>query len=160
VPPVRPIVLAYDRSDSAKAAIAAAGRLFPGHAAVVVHVWQPVVEVGLPEPLVPRVEERLPQAHELDDIAREWSEECVEDGARRAREAGLGEVHTRSVRARRAAEGILATADEHDAEAIVVGDRGLSAVSSVLLGSVSDAVVRHARRPVVVIPSRRDPGGG
>jgi hypothetical protein len=40
-----------------------------------------------------------------------------------------------------------------DAEAIVLGRRGLTGVKSLLLGSVSHAVLQHADRPVVVVPS-------
>ena len=43
-------------------------------------------------------------------------------------------------------------ADELDAELIVVGARGHSTVESLMLGSVSNAVVHHARRPTLVIP--------
>jgi nucleotide-binding universal stress UspA family protein len=47
---------------------------------------------------------------------------------------------------------ICDTADELDAAPIVLGARGLSRVESVLLGSVSEAVLVHAKRPVLVIP--------
>jgi nucleotide-binding universal stress UspA family protein len=47
---------------------------------------------------------------------------------------------------------ILDVADEVDAETVVVGARGLSTVASALLGSVSNAVVHHSGRPVLVIP--------
>jgi nucleotide-binding universal stress UspA family protein len=46
-------------------------------------------------------------------------------------------------------------ADELDAAAIVLGSHGRSGIRRALLGSVSDHVVRHAGRPVVVV-SRPD----
>ena len=43
-------------------------------------------------------------------------------------------------------------ADALGAEPIVMGARGLGGVESALLGSVSSAVVFHAKRPVLVVP--------
>lgn len=48
-------------------------------------------------------------------------------------------------------EEILGYADSHDVDVIVVGSRGQGAVAATLLGSVSRAVLREARRPVVVV---------
>jgi nucleotide-binding universal stress UspA family protein len=48
-------------------------------------------------------------------------------------------------------EEILGYADTHDVDVIVVGSRGQGAVAATLLGSVSRAVLREARRPVVVV---------
>ena len=46
---------------------------------------------------------------------------------------------------------ILDIADRHGAAMIVMGSRGLTGVRSMLLGSVSNAVVHHADRPTLVI---------
>ncbi len=48
--------------------------------------------------------------------------------------------------------GMSATVAE-DTAAIVLGSPGLSGLRSLMLGSVSDKVVQHARRPVLVVPS-------
>lgn len=45
---------------------------------------------------------------------------------------------------------IVAFADSIDADMIVVGSRGHSAVASAFLGSVSQGVLHEARRPVLV----------
>ena len=42
-------------------------------------------------------------------------------------------------------------ADEHEADLLVVGSRGESLVEEVLLGSVANEVIHHARRPVLVV---------
>ncbi len=47
-------------------------------------------------------------------------------------------------------------ANARDAELIVVGRRGLGAVRSLVLGSVSGYVVAHATCPVLVVPAHRD----
>ncbi|HSL68936.1 MAG TPA: universal stress protein [Longimicrobiales bacterium] len=47
---------------------------------------------------------------------------------------------------------ILGQAEAAPADLIVIGTRGLRAVGGALLGSVSSAVVRHATRPVLLVP--------
>ncbi len=46
---------------------------------------------------------------------------------------------------------ILRTAEALDVGLIVIGSRGLGAVSRALMGSVSDSVVKHAHCPVFVV---------
>lgn len=46
---------------------------------------------------------------------------------------------------------ILRLAETLDAGLIVIGSRGLGAIGRTLMGSVSDAVVRHAHCPVFVV---------
>jgi nucleotide-binding universal stress UspA family protein len=48
---------------------------------------------------------------------------------------------------------LASLAEERDAAAIVVGRRGMSRLEAVVLGSVSDAAVREAHRPVLVVPA-------
>jgi nucleotide-binding universal stress UspA family protein len=55
---------------------------------------------------------------------------------------------------------ILEVADEVEAELIVIGTRGATAVQSALLGSISNAVVQQSRRPVLVVPSPDSVGSG
>jgi nucleotide-binding universal stress UspA family protein len=49
------------------------------------------------------------------------------------------------------AEQIIFHADQHQADLIVVGDRGRSKFARLLLGSVSKQVVQYAARPVLVV---------
>jgi len=49
-----------------------------------------------------------------------------------------------------AEEIIRCTEDDHDL-LVVLGRRGLSRIQSLLLGSVSEKVVRHAHSPIIVI---------
>jgi nucleotide-binding universal stress UspA family protein len=53
------------------------------------------------------------------------------------------------------ADVILARAEELDADMIVVGSHGFGAVLRVLLGSVSAEILKKARCPVVVVPTRK-----
>lgn len=52
----------------------------------------------------------------------------------------------------RPAEVIVEYAAEHDFDAIVMGSRGRTGVSRVLLGSVAGTVVQNATVPVTVVP--------
>ncbi len=46
---------------------------------------------------------------------------------------------------------IIHVSDEVDADVIVVGSHGHGFLSRVLIGSVSEYVVRHTSRPVLVV---------
>ncbi|NIU81876.1 MAG: universal stress protein, partial [Candidatus Thorarchaeota archaeon] len=46
---------------------------------------------------------------------------------------------------------ILEVEKEEDISAIVLGSHGKSNISEMLLGSVSEHVIRHCKKPVVVI---------
>lgn len=58
-------------------------------------------------------------------------------------------------------ESIVAAAEAEGAEMIVVGSHGRAAVGRMLMGSVSEYVVRHAKCPVLVVrpPATADPLG-
>ena len=92
--------------------------------------------------------------HELGEADRSSLDEAYEI----AEERGI-EARTKLL-AGDAAKQIVAYADEVDADLIVVGSRGLGRVSGVLLGSVSRAVLRDAKRPVLIVREVHMSGGG
>jgi nucleotide-binding universal stress UspA family protein len=92
---------------------------------------------------------------EMDKIGADLSEKLAAEGCDRARAAGLDAEPLSMRRAGRAWAAILAAAREHDASAIVLGRRGASAAELKILGSVANAVVHHADRPVLVVPTDR-----
>ena len=49
---------------------------------------------------------------------------------------------------------IVHTAEEHHADAIVCGTRGLGGIQGTLLGSVAREMLHHARVPVIVVPAK------
>ena len=55
------------------------------------------------------------------------------------------------------AEQIVELARARNAPLIVVGSRGLGAVTGALLGSVSSAIIHRADRPVLVVPRPSEP---
>ena len=147
------ILLAYDGSDGAKAAVEAAGRLFPGRGADVVSVWQsvaaaaPVGNIAVPT-------EVIGTAYlELDREAEARAERLAEEGAAAACDGGL-RASARAVHCHGNTWATLVRlANGNRPAAIVLGSRGRSGIKSVLLGSVSTGVTHHSEVPVVVVPS-------
>jgi nucleotide-binding universal stress UspA family protein len=84
--------------------------------------------------------------HELEQQARKKLDEEVE----RVRSAG-GKVAEAHLRVGAAATEIVALAEDIGAGLIMIGSRGLGGIRRALMGSVSDAVVRHAHCPVMVV---------
>jgi nucleotide-binding universal stress UspA family protein len=54
-------------------------------------------------------------------------------------------------------ETLVALADSKNADLIVLGSRGRSAVASAVLGSISLGVLRHASRPVLIVKGAKAP---
>jgi len=88
--------------------------------------------------------------HELDAHDREALDAAVEIAEMRGLEA-KAELLTGN-----AADAIVAYADSVDADLIVVGSRGHGAIAGALLGSVSQSVLREARRPVLIVRAAAD----
>jgi len=92
-------------------------------------------------------------------------EEIVEESRQKLRQltwrvkAAGGTVAGSHLGLRGVVEEIVALADEIGADLVVVGSRGRGRMRRALAGSVSGAVVRRARCPVMVVPSRRAAGG-
>jgi nucleotide-binding universal stress UspA family protein len=151
-----PILLCFDGSEDAAAAIAHAGRVLSHRDAIVLSVWEPISVWAPYDPatvLSAPLERLAASGLELDSIAAELAGETAERGARLAREAGF-RTETK-VAGGRVWRTVCDVAEELGAEAIVMGSRGLGRVGGVLLGSVSSAVVVHAGRPVLIVPHPR-----
>jgi len=52
-------------------------------------------------------------------------------------------------------EALCRVADEEQADMIVIGSRGLSAIKRAMIGSVSEYVVRNSGRPCVVVHQKQ-----
>ena len=149
------ILICYDGSADAKAAVQEAARLFPQQPATVLTVWEPYIEVvtrtGIGFGLVPS----FPDTTEVDEAIKKAAEETAAEGAKLAGEHGLTADSRASWQRGTTARTLLAEADELGADAIVMGSRGLGGLKSLLLGSVSHELVQRADRTVVVVPSSK-----
>ena len=148
------VLFAYDGSESAAAAIAAAVPIVePSNAdTVVLSVWEPLTvqalraaKFGAP-PAVPL------DVADVDERSEQQALELAERGAQLAREHGYDTRAISVADEEDIADAIIATADKVGADLIVLGARGLTGVRA-FLGSVSNHVLQHANRPVLVIPS-------
>lgn len=148
------ILIAYDGSDGAKAAVEAAGRLFPGWRADLVCVWQSVAAVGPAGSIGVPTEVIGKACVVLERHAADQAESVADEGATAARAAGL-QPTARAIQGAGSTWAALVrlAADEQPA-AVVLGSRGRSGIQSVLLGSVSSGVTHHSKLPVVVVPPR------
>lgn len=149
------ILLCYDGSADAQAAVELTLKLFAGQPVAVLAVWEPYTEIIAHEGWGFGFGYAPPpgDVEHIDESVRKHATGAVEDAVRRLGEKGLtAEAHVEPMRGSIAAT-ILAVAAEVGADAIVLGTRGRSGIRSLLLGSVSHAVLQHADRPVLVVPS-------
>lgn len=146
------ILIAYDGSDDAKAAIERAAELGSGQPAVVMTVWEPYVHLITRYPATSALMD-AEDSEEIDDASGKDAKATAEEGAGLARAHGLDASGYPVARQDSMVDTLLDEADRVDAGAIVVGSRGLGGFGSLLLGSVSHALLQHADRPVLIVPS-------
>lgn len=142
----RSVLIGFDGSPEAEAAIRAAGTLLAPRRAVVAHVSDAVpallVHAGPMTGAVGQLEEEEARA-----AAR-----TAERGAELAERAGFEASAVMATGKPKAWPKLLELADQHGAEAVVVGSRGVGRVESALFGSVSAGLLHHSRLPLLIVP--------
>ncbi len=88
-------------------------------------------------------------AEELLRGAREAAQAIVDRAASELEPAGI--LVKAMIAQGTAAEEILRLADEEGCDMIVVGSRGAGEVAGMLIGSVSQRVATHAKKPVLIV---------
>jgi nucleotide-binding universal stress UspA family protein len=136
------ILLACDGSKDAELAAKATMDLSKktGAELHVVHAWRPLPHYAFPS-LVP-----------------ERYQPPYQEGARKILEAQVGRIEQAGITVSKAhlatgrpADAILDHAERIGVGLIVVGSRGLGPVKRLLVGSVSESIVHHAKCPVLVV---------
>jgi nucleotide-binding universal stress UspA family protein len=105
-------------------------------------------------PITPPYPDVLDWREDLERVERE-ARELLDEQVKKVEDAGgtVAGVHVRGERP--PAEEIVALAEELGVSLIVVGRRDRGRIRRAFTGSVSDWVVRHAHRPVLVVPSHK-----
>ena len=132
-----PIVLGYDGTEGARAAVAELARIAPLLGADV------VVAFGY---------EASPMGGEVGDLAatlHERGEKVTAEAVEILTAAGVRA--TAEVVPGRIAEGLANLADSIDAQMLVVGSYGQRTLTSLLLGSTPNKLLHISRRPVLVV---------
>jgi len=140
------ILLAIDGSDESKLAAQAATELSreTGSQVHLVYVLPTPAQLIGHHLYTDEVRESLIGGAERDaeTFLKEQAEKISSDGGK------VADTHLRSGDPDKE---ILRTAESLGVGLIVLGSRGLGAVARMLIGSVSDSVVRHAHCPVFVV---------
>jgi nucleotide-binding universal stress UspA family protein len=144
------LLLCYDGSPSAKYAISVAQAAFGSAPATLLHVWTPPFPAADTFGVAARP--AGVSLADLEQVALERAQVIAQQGYELAHRPDS----VMDIRVERCGASlwrtVLDVADELDAELIVVGTRGVTVVQSALLGSVSNSVVNHSERPVLVVP--------
>ena len=142
----RTIVVGTDGSSSSLRAVDAAARLAAATGArlVLACAYEPM-----------REEDRAAAAEALRDLAYKVeganpATDALRTARGRAKEAGAVEVSERATRGD-PTDVLLDVGKEHDADLIVVGNRGLNSLKGRLLGSVPSTITHRAPCDVLVV---------
>jgi nucleotide-binding universal stress UspA family protein len=151
-------LICYDGSPSAQRALSVAASALDGAPAVLLHVWNPPARV-LADSFGVSEDSAVLNTDKLEKFVEHHAAEVIADGEALAGRLGFSVTARQEVNRSSIWQTILDVADEVDASLIVAGTHGSTAVQSGLLGSVSNALVHHARRPVLVVPTPRPDAG-
>lgn len=135
------VVLGYDESPGARAALATAIDVASsfGERLVVVYATEPPGALG---------EEH--RSHE--EALQQLGDEAVRHALDAAAAAGVDAVS--ELVSERPVDALLEQAEQHDARLIVVGTWGESPIRGAILGSTPHKLLHLSRRPVLCVPVR------
>lgn len=140
------IVVGTDGSDTAREAVRQAADLAKqvGATLYIVSAYEPVAATRLKEERLEApsdIEHTISPREDVDGMLAEVANEVESDGVKVETEARQGDP----------ADAILDIAEEHKADLIVVGNKGMTGAKRFLLGSVPNKVSHHAPSSVLIV---------
>jgi nucleotide-binding universal stress UspA family protein len=142
---IRKVLVPVDFSEHARLALAYASELASGYGAEI-HVLHVVDEVVYPDFYPPVITSGEPVSGDLRDQSVDRMKSLISDLS--PAPGSEAQIH---VRGGRAAHAITDFATELDADLLVIASHGLTGISHMLLGSVTELVVRRAHCPVFTV---------
>jgi nucleotide-binding universal stress UspA family protein len=100
---------------------------------------------GVPVPVFDPMPQPIPEDEDQKSKLTQWQKEIAQEGIKVSLHEPTGAV----------AEEILNQADALNADMIVMGTHGHSAMYNLLVGSATKGVLKHSTRPVLLVPSSR-----
>lgn len=146
-----PVLVCYDGSDSARAALETAVIAFDRRIVVACY-WQPFAEST--KPLGIELLEVVQDAESINRREQALAHRITEEGVALVQAAGRSADGVAVKVSTPIHEAILRHADELDVLAIVLGSRSRSGPESVLPGDATAELVQLSTRPVFVVPLR------
>jgi len=143
------ILVATDGSEEAKLALTTGADLAKSTNSElhIAYVFPTAVGRPFPNPILARPADEM--EHELEE-AMGQAQSFLDREVEQVKGEGAEVADTHLVRGQPDRE-LVDISEEIDAGLIVMGSRGLGGMRRVLMGSVSDSVVRHAHCPVLVV---------
>jgi nucleotide-binding universal stress UspA family protein len=100
---------------------------------------------GMPVPVFDPMAQPIPEDEDQKSKLAQWQREIAQDGIKVSLHEPTGAV----------AEEILNQANVLHADLIVMGMHGHGAMYNLLVGSATKGVLKHSRRPVLLVPAHR-----
>lgn len=150
-----PLLIGFDGSDGAVAAVRAAAPMLATRSALVATIWEP----ALNDPLTWSSD--LPggtmidpdTADVLDDAEKARSHQIAQAGVALLESLGFTAEPLIVADSGNVAETLIELAQQRSASAILIGSRGHGALKRLFLGSTGEGLMRHARCPLIIVPA-------
>lgn len=150
------VLIAYDGSAQSRAAIEYAARFLSTKKAYILTVWEPIhrqaARASGMSGMMQHDWNTEANSSTHDDPAYAEAVSICTDGVDFARQNGFETEPFLVESATAIWSAIVDAAEELQVDLIVTGTRALSGWKSILQASVSDSIIKHAGRPVLIVP--------